>query len=632
MQLTGRKVHLAEVQYLANVPGVQQTFGYAWLVFNHAGAVPLFDRFFRGSTIVKNLLPAASRTPLHVIHQALNTDVKYFLTENRNRFKDRFISALNENFDTYAETREDLAKEELSLDSETGIGISYLALGNILNSALRGDSTSTSGDVITQEGVIGMKRDYPLDTNDGRIAHPLVLIELRHFVPDSHDFVEHGGFSSPHEVSLSFERTADVARAGFRHTQSLQEQLSSSTSPVHQARRTLEALSTWTLLSDAAQQISVKQGSDDVRQLLTAEEAERMGGWVDSFAANGTVESTLSSRLQALLETTKDLKLPPGRSNTADPLAEVTSSARALLALLARHESEEAARLTSVPTQATGYVERIVSGDGTGREGQNPETSRPRDPGNSRDADLLEPEDFRRHTTDPSPLHGRGMSRVRRIDDNLENLQGIPVENHRARRAALDDFLEQVRQYRDSTQNANRYQGVASLHSQVEQEMRIHDSLIRAEDAADQAERHQHLINALGHLSQLQDAHPTASRKFQKFDISGRIQKIASSIDRRNATSNLAHLRNPTVHQVQTGDLRQRLDMLLGEALEKNDPDIREIAALAKARELARNHDGAASESDPFDESLFNRDPDVYRVLTPDVGEQLVRALARARA
>ncbi|MFI1445430.1 OTU domain-containing protein, partial [Streptomyces fructofermentans] len=33
-----------------------------------------------------------------------------------------------------------------------------------------------------------------------------------------------------------------------------------------------------------------------------------------------------------------------------------------------------------------------------------------------------------------------------------------------------------------------------------------------------------------------------------------------------------------------------------------------------------------------FTESLFNRDPDVYRVLTPDVGEQLVRALARARA
>jgi hypothetical protein len=144
------------------------------------------------------------------------------------------------------------------------------------------------------------------------------------------------------------------------------------------------------------------------------------------------------------------------------------------------------------------------------------------------------------------------MSRVRHIDEDLRNLQRIPVENHPARRAALHDLLDRVRQYRDSTRNENRYQGVASLHSQVEQEIRIHDSLIRAEEAADQAERHQHLANALDHLAQLQAAHPAAALKFQKIDIPGRIQRIAFAIDQRNSTSNHASLRNPTVYQVRT--------------------------------------------------------------------------------
>lgn len=364
-QLTGRTVRLQEVPHLTNVPGVQQILGYSWLVFNHVGAVPLWRRFFSGSTVVKNLLPAASRAPLHEIHQALNTDVKNFFAGHHQQFADRFISALNDNFDVYGKTRENRFEEELGLDSETGIGIADMTLGDMLNSALRGDSETASGDVITQDDIIGMKNDFPLDTNDGQIAQPLVLIELRHFVLDSHNFMEHGGFSSPREVSLSFQRTAEVARAGFQHAQALQEQLRSGASPAHQARRTLDALSAWTSLSDAAQQISVRHGSGTVRQLLTAEEAERIRGWVDSFAKTGTVEPALSSRLQALLATTKDLKLPLKRANTADPLAEATGAARALLALLSRHERETAARPTAVPTQATRYVERNMPGGGT---------------------------------------------------------------------------------------------------------------------------------------------------------------------------------------------------------------------------------------------------------------------------
>ncbi|MER6540641.1 hypothetical protein ABT215_44225, partial [Streptomyces sp900105755] len=490
--LAGRTVQPGEVHLLKNVPGVQQILGYSWLIFNNIGATPLHRRFFDGKTVIKNLLPAASRIPLYLIHQTLNPEVKNFLTENQVNFTERFISALSENFNTYGLTREVIDWEELSLDMDIGV-MTEVRISDALNSALRGERNTSLGDEITQYELAGMRSGYPLDNNDGRIALPLVLIELRHFVPASHDFMEHGGFSSPEEVRLSLRKTVDVARASFRHAQALQQKLGSGSRYADQARRTLDALPVWTSLADAAQQISVQHESGAVRQLLTAEEAEKIRGWVDSFAESGKVKPDLNHRLRKLAAVTENLKpLVEADKNTdhADPLTRTTRAAEKLLAILALRNSRDVIVHTA-------------------------ESAEYRLPASKPDADLLDPREFQKFTTDPSPLHWRGASRVRHIDESLRNLRRIPVENYLARHTGLKDLMDQAREYSDSTQNARRRRGVDSLRSQIEHELRIYDSLIKADETPDQVERYQHILNALDNMKQLKETTPAAALKFR---------------------------------------------------------------------------------------------------------------------
>ncbi|MER6540579.1 hypothetical protein ABT215_43905, partial [Streptomyces sp900105755] len=490
-RLSGHMVQPGEVHLLANVPGIQQILGYSWLVFNHVGAGPLYERFFQG-IVTKNLLPAASRTPLHLIHQALDKDVKDFFAEHQGDFTERFISTLRKTFEAYERTREILKEEDLSPNLDIGVHTA-LNINEALNSALRGELNSSSSEKFTQSNLIGMDVDYPLDSNDGRITPPLVLIELRHFVPASHNFLEHGGFSSPEEVNLSFKKAADVARVSHQQAQALQRKLTSSDRLADQARRTLDVLSTWISLSDAAQQISVQHESGAVRQLLTAEEAEKIRGWVDSFAESGTVDPDLNHRLRRLAAATQNLKplVEKDRSaNSADPLARTTRAAEKLMGILSGHSNRDAT--TSIP-------ESLEYGTTT----DNP------------DVDLLDPHEFRRYTTAPSHLHWRGASRVKHIDESIRNLQRIPVENYSARHTGLKDLMDQVREYSDSTQNSGRRRGVDSLRSQIEHELRIYDSLIKADETSDQVERYQHVLNALDNVRQLKETTPAAAMKFR---------------------------------------------------------------------------------------------------------------------
>ncbi|MGI5255551.1 hypothetical protein [Actinacidiphila glaucinigra] len=345
-QLTGRTVQLHEVRYLTNVPGVQQVLGFSWLVFNHAGAVPLWRRFFDGSgIIVKNLLPAASRVPLHEIRKALDTNVKEFFTEYRTSFSNRFISALGENFETHGRTMEEFPIGKLGLDEKAGVDETDMTLRDVLDSALEGKVETKLGHPISQGVLIGMREDYLLDNNGGKIETPLVLIELRHFVPGNHNFVEHGEFSSPGEVNIAFQKTVEVARASYRHAQALQEQVRTGFPPAQRARRTLDVFSAWVSLAEAAQEVSARHESGTVQQLLTAEEVREARRWVVSFAESGKTEPALGRRLQELVAATVDVK-PKNKTDrttdTADPLKKARAAAQTLLDLLSPHEGRNA--------------------------------------------------------------------------------------------------------------------------------------------------------------------------------------------------------------------------------------------------------------------------------------------------
>ncbi|WP_409468598.1 hypothetical protein [Streptomyces sp. HC307] len=101
--MLGRDVRAMQLPYLSRVAGVDELYGYAWLMFSHVSAYPLAQRFFPGLT--KNMLPAALRNPFSTLRTSLSRPVRSFLKRNELFIVERFEQVLRR---TVAEHREDL--------------------------------------------------------------------------------------------------------------------------------------------------------------------------------------------------------------------------------------------------------------------------------------------------------------------------------------------------------------------------------------------------------------------------------------------------------------------------------------------------------------------------------------------
>ncbi|MGW4995994.1 hypothetical protein ACWEQ3_52270, partial [Streptomyces mirabilis] len=175
----GRTVRQRQLPFLTEVAGLDELHGYAWLVFNHVAARPINRRFF-SNQLVKNMLPAASRTPFSVLRGSLSRPVRKYLERNEAVIIELVEVVLGRLVSVYR-SRLPGARDDAQhiLDETTSSGVSNR---NYLITALRG--TTPERPEVSQSEMVGMT-DYGLDDNGGRIGFPLALLELRHWSTDA---------------------------------------------------------------------------------------------------------------------------------------------------------------------------------------------------------------------------------------------------------------------------------------------------------------------------------------------------------------------------------------------------------------------------------------------------------------
>ncbi|MFJ2478329.1 hypothetical protein ACIOWI_36200 [Streptomyces sp. NPDC087659] len=169
----GLSVLREELPFLTGLPGLDDLRGYAWLLFSHVAARPVWSRFFDGH-LIKNMLPAALRTSFDRVRRTLHPQVKSFLERNEAYAVEAFTRELRVTIGLYrAQLAPHTADDTDNVLQEVGLDIVH---HDYLIAGLCG--MTPSGDKISQSDAVGMT-DYNLDTNDGRIGLPLILLELR---------------------------------------------------------------------------------------------------------------------------------------------------------------------------------------------------------------------------------------------------------------------------------------------------------------------------------------------------------------------------------------------------------------------------------------------------------------------
>ncbi|MFD7003798.1 hypothetical protein ACFWA5_48095, partial [Streptomyces mirabilis] len=89
-ELAGRPVEARDVDLLVGIEGVTEIWGYAWLLFTHVAAYPLTLRL-DPSSLMKNMLPAASRAPFSKIHALLTSRARGYFDRNHDLIRDHFV-------------------------------------------------------------------------------------------------------------------------------------------------------------------------------------------------------------------------------------------------------------------------------------------------------------------------------------------------------------------------------------------------------------------------------------------------------------------------------------------------------------------------------------------------------------
>ncbi|WP_329295792.1 hypothetical protein [Streptomyces sp. NBC_01455] len=166
-KLLGRTVDTNELPLLYPVvPDLLQMDAYAWLMFNHASAIPLNSRFF--DLLTKNMLPAALRNPFYKLRRSLNSNVRSFLVNEERFIVERFEHHLMGAVATLSRRWREKPGAANILDDVSHKGVK---VRTYLDSMIRGTTK------VGQYETVAMDDYEELDSVNGEM--PLALFELR---------------------------------------------------------------------------------------------------------------------------------------------------------------------------------------------------------------------------------------------------------------------------------------------------------------------------------------------------------------------------------------------------------------------------------------------------------------------
>ncbi|MGE9697849.1 hypothetical protein ACQKFA_29400, partial [Streptomyces sp. CH6] len=210
------------VPFLAAIPDVDEVWGYGWLGYQNVAASPV-STIFDGAppagvdpNLIKNFLLVASRNGLDRVLRALRPRTRAFLDERHDELTGRLLPHLSHVMELY--------RRSLTPDKPFDAGF-FDAVGNDVptprehwTAVLTG--RTSEGDAISQRYAVGMDdADYPtLDTDEGRLAVALVLLELRHFGYTGH-------YMTPEEIERAVEEISTFSRRAYERSVTLRAPL-----------------------------------------------------------------------------------------------------------------------------------------------------------------------------------------------------------------------------------------------------------------------------------------------------------------------------------------------------------------------------------------------------------------------
>ncbi|MCX5355759.1 hypothetical protein OG901_50380 [Streptomyces mirabilis] len=203
---TGRPRSTTEIPFLTSlVAGLETVRGFGRLAFSHLLAIAVSPRFSPGE-LTKNSLMMASRTPFADIRFGLPRHVIEFFDRNKRTVRELVVEELWSFVSAQwairgsgqGDTKQGLLLTRLVVRSD-------LTLRDYLETIF---FTVPPGEAIGQQDSVGMV-DYPgLDTDDGRLRHGLLLLEMRWFGADQL-------LHTDREVDAAFSNLQHAARHGY---------------------------------------------------------------------------------------------------------------------------------------------------------------------------------------------------------------------------------------------------------------------------------------------------------------------------------------------------------------------------------------------------------------------------------
>ncbi|HBF83222.1 MAG TPA: hypothetical protein DD420_25875, partial [Streptomyces sp.] len=322
------------VPFLAAVPDVDEVWGYGWLGFQNVAAAPIGNVFDNSRPpgidpeLIKNLLPAASRHALDRVLRALRPRTRSFLDERHDQLTEDVVQHLGRLLEFY---RQRLTP---NLPPETGFfdtaGTDVPTPREHWTAVLTG--RTSQGALISQRYAVGMDDgDYPtLDTDDGRLAVPLVLAELRHFGYT-------GQFMTPEEVRRAVTEMSAFSLSAYeralRHRAPLPEDVLRESVLRIAGNPVVQGVSGFLVVAARA---GVPQVGAPTRKLMTEWESRNIALALGAYALGRPLHAghpAYQGLRAALVEAYELLPhIPPGGRTRAQ---EIFDAARTALGILA---------------------------------------------------------------------------------------------------------------------------------------------------------------------------------------------------------------------------------------------------------------------------------------------------------
>ncbi|GGL93037.1 hypothetical protein GCM10010129_40970 [Streptomyces fumigatiscleroticus] len=178
--VTRRQVRPEDVPFLTDLIHLDELSGYAWLVFLHVVARPLWVLHLGGEVgLGKNLVPTLLRHPFHTVRDALSPAIRHHLSTHVDVLHRLFEAEFQKLLDYYARRQHTSPH-----DARTAltIGGSHDTPRDYLHYALTG--SSPNGGWISQLAALGAEDYLRLDSTRGLSGMELVLIEFRSYAID----------------------------------------------------------------------------------------------------------------------------------------------------------------------------------------------------------------------------------------------------------------------------------------------------------------------------------------------------------------------------------------------------------------------------------------------------------------